>query len=45
MSWSKAQINVTFDPAGVVSGSTGQRGQTRLCPAGAVCVVHILREP
>lgn len=37
VSWTKAQINVTFDPAGLVSGSTGQRRQARLCPEGAVC--------
>lgn len=37
VSWTKAQINATFDPAGLVSGSPGQRGQTCLCPEGAVC--------
>ncbi len=37
VSWTLAQINVTSVPAGVVSGSTGRRGQARLCPTGAAC--------
>lgn len=37
VSWTAAQINVTSVPAGVVSESTGRRGQARLCPTVAAC--------
>lgn len=38
VSWTAAQINVTSDPAGVVSGSAGQcGGQAHLCPTEAAC--------
>lgn len=37
VSWTEAQINVASDPAGLVSGSTGQWGQACLCPTGAAC--------